>query len=209
MMRDGRHEWTGGHMRGIRVTVAAAAGCLMAMAWIAAPALADGGNSGPGGGGGRDGGRDGGGNVRDVQVRDDCDPTTFNAALGAGACVGNGDTTFAQFQAKLNPQDFGDGHWKFNPDHDTINRTDSLRPFNRGGETHTFTPVAQFGAGCVSALNTPLGLTGPPVVADCQAALANTALHPGDSRTLSNLAPGVHRYECVIHPWMRSTITVR
>jgi plastocyanin len=182
------------------MTGAAFLACAIAMVWLGTPALADGGNSGRGGGGG---------GLKDVQVRDDCDPATFNAAIGAGACVGNGGTTFAQFQAKLNPNDFGDGHWKFNPNNTTIKASDSLHPFNRGGETHTFTPVAQFGAGCVAALNTPLGLTGPPVVADCPTALSTTALHPGDSRVISNLAPGVHRYQCVIHPWMRLTVTVR
>jgi len=185
----------------MRVAFAVALGCGLAVAWAGPGALAD---SGPGGGGGRDGG----GGVRDVQVRDDCDPATFNAQLGGGACVGNGDTTFAQFQARLNPTDFGDGHWKFNPDRSDIHRGEALHPFNRGGETHTFTPVAQFGAGCVAPLNQPLGLTDPPV-ADCSTVLTTTALAPGQSRTLTNLAPGVHRYQCMIHPWMRSTITVR
>jgi plastocyanin len=27
--------------------------------------------------------------------------------------------------------------------------------------------------------------------------------------TLSNLGRGVHRFECLIHPWMQSTVTVR
>jgi hypothetical protein len=57
-------------------------------------------------------------------------------------------------------------------------------------------------------LNQPLGLTGPPA-ADCSTVLTTTALAPGRSRTLTSLAPGVHRYQCMIHPWMRSTITVR
>src|SRR5262249_12429382 len=103
----------------------------------------------------------------------------------------------------------GDDHWRFNPNNTTIKAGQSLHPFNRGGETHTFTAVAQFGPGCVAALNQPLGLTGPAAVPDCQAALANTALHPGDRRTICGLTPGVHRYMCVIHPWMRTTITVR
>ena len=38
---------------------------------------------------------------RDYRLRDDCEPTSFNAALGAGACVGNGSTTLSQFQAEL------------------------------------------------------------------------------------------------------------
>jgi hypothetical protein len=36
-----------------------------------------------------------------VQIRDDCDPTTFNAALGLKTCTGTGDTTFQDFFAEL------------------------------------------------------------------------------------------------------------
>ena len=178
-------------------------GCALALVWTGPIAPASG-DSGPGGGGGG-----GGGETRDVQVRDDCDPATFNAALGPGACVGNGDVTFQEFEAELNPRDFGEDHWRFNPDHTEIRHNEALRPFNRGGETHTFTGVAAYGPGCVQALNDGLGLTGPPVVADCAAAIAATSLAPGQSRTLRNLTPGVHRYECLIHPWMRSTVVVR
>ena len=35
--------------------------------------------------------------VRTVLMRDDCDPATFNAAVGPGTCVGDGDTTFSDF----------------------------------------------------------------------------------------------------------------
>jgi hypothetical protein len=168
----------------------------MALTWTGRGAIA-----------GADSGR--GGDVKDVQVRDDCDPATFNAVLGEGACVGGGDTTFDEFLTTLNPTDFGDDHWRNNPDRAEIKRSESLRPVNRGGEPHTFTPVAAFGAGCVAELNAPLGLTGPPA-ADCATSLAPSAiLFPGRSQTLSNLTPGVHRYQCMIHPWMRSTITVR
>jgi plastocyanin len=194
-------------MRAIRVTVAAISIWALALFWTAPTVSASGDSGGGGGGSGRDGGR--GGGVRDVQVRDECDAASFNAVLGAGACVTNGEVTFAEFSAELNPQDFGEDHWRFNPDHTEINRSEALRPFNRGGETHTFTGVAAYGPGCVAALNEPLGLTGPPVVADCQAAIAATRLAPGQSRTLTNLSPGVHRYECLIHPWMRSTVVVR
>ena len=30
-----------------------------------------------------------------IRLLDDCDPATFNAVLGDGACIGNGNTTFA------------------------------------------------------------------------------------------------------------------
>ena len=32
---------------------------------------------------------------------------------------------------------------------------------------------------------------------------------PGQSYTVTGLSKGVHRYLCVIHPWMKSTVTVR
>src|SRR5215471_11993543 len=84
--RTGGTRGQGVSMRVMRVTLAAILGCMMAMAWVGAPAFADGGHGGGGGGGGggHDAGRDdggGGGGVQDIQVRDDCDPATFNAAI--------------------------------------------------------------------------------------------------------------------------------
>ena len=40
---------------------------------------------------------------RDISLQDRCEPTTFNAAVGAGMCVGNRDVTFAEFAEDLNP----------------------------------------------------------------------------------------------------------
>ena len=37
----------------------------------------------------------------DMRLRDDCDPATFNAAVGPGTCVGGGDTTFQAFLAEF------------------------------------------------------------------------------------------------------------
>jgi hypothetical protein len=36
-----------------------------------------------------------------VNIKDDCDPATFNAAVGPGTCSGNGKTTFQDFVAQL------------------------------------------------------------------------------------------------------------
>jgi hypothetical protein len=69
--------------------------------------------------------------------------------------------------------------------------------------------VAAFGAGCVAELNGPLGLTGPPATDGATSLAPSAILFPGQSQTPSNLTPGVHRYQCMIHPRMRSTITVR
>ena len=36
-----------------------------------------------------------------LELRDDCDPATFNAVLGPGGCIGSGTTTFSTFIAEL------------------------------------------------------------------------------------------------------------
>jgi hypothetical protein len=145
--------------------------------------------------------------VKEVQVRDNCETVSFNAAIGEGTCVGTGNTTFDEFLTKLNPVDFGHGKWRFNPDDTDLKRNESLLAVNRGGEVHTFTEVAAYGPGCVALLNEPLGLTGPPA-ADC-GALPATAVAPGGSLPVAPLTPGTHRFECLIHPWMRTTVHVR
>jgi plastocyanin len=139
-------------------------------------------------------------------TRDNCDPATFDAALGQGACTGTGNTTFDEFLTELNPVGFGHHKWRFNPDDTDIKRSESLRVVNRGGEPHTFTEVDAFGAGCVAELNGPLGLDGPPA-ADC-AALPATLVPAGATTTVAGLSPGTHLFECLIHPWMRTTVHV-
>src|ERR1700748_3476230 len=82
--------------------------------------------------------------VQDVRLRDDCDPVTFNQTLGPGACIGNGGTTIAEFNAEL-AQRGSVNAWKYNPDHTDLKPGETLSVTNRGGETHTFTQVAHFG----------------------------------------------------------------
>ena len=36
-----------------------------------------------------------------IRLLDDCEPVSFNAVLGDGACIGNGHTTFDEFIAEL------------------------------------------------------------------------------------------------------------
>src|SRR6266545_3049725 len=80
---------------------------------------------------------------------------------------------------------------------------------NRGGEDHTFTEVADFGGGCIAAVNALLGLTPVPECAGFPGgAFAATTVSPGDTVTTSPLSPGIHRFECLIHPWMQTTVTV-
>jgi plastocyanin len=154
---------------------------------------------------------DDGGDVKVVKLRDNCDPATFNAAIGDGTCVAHGTrrtVTFAQFLAKLNPADFGHPKWENDPDELDLHTGDSIKAVVRGGEFHTFTEVTEFGAGCVPPINAALGLTNPPSDAQCGEYFATSGVPVGGSLTIDGLSPGPHLFMCVIHPWMRTTVDV-
>src|SRR6478736_6332690 len=74
-----------------------------------------------------------------VQIRDDCDPTTFDA-----------------FIAELSATQAAE-KWRFNPDR--MSEPRDIVAHNRGGETHSFTKVAKFGGGQVDVLNALSGNT--------------------------------------------------
>src|ERR1041385_8035532 len=96
-----------------------------------------------------------------VRLLDDCDPTTFNAVLGDGACVGNGHTTFDAFIQEL--AETQDAHkWRNQPSQMLINVGRPTFIENTGGEDHTFTEVAAFGGGSVDQLN---GISGNSIPA--------------------------------------------
>ena len=158
--------------------------------------------------------------VRTAALEDKCDPATFNAAIGPGTCVGDGDVTFAEFLDKLNPQDFGHDAWRFHFGRGHIDRGETLKAMNDGGEFHTFTEVKEFGGGCIDDLNDPLNLT---PVAECDpltqvapgvfvpTAFLTTGLDPGGSANVPGLtkAGTHHLFQCLIHPWMRLEVEVR
>jgi len=82
---------------------------------------------------------------------------------------------------------------------------------NRGGETHTFTPVAEFGGGFVDQLN---GISGNPVPAPECLNLGAIVFIPaggievGPTAGSADLPVGSHKFQCCIHPWMRTVIDV-
>jgi hypothetical protein len=145
-----------------------------------------------------------------VKVRDACDPATFNAALGAGACVGGGNVTFDDFIDRLIRT--GDQPlWSFTPEQATVPADQAIPVSNVGGEFHTFSRTVEFGGGFVEELNDLLGLeeiadgcTQPP-------GASNLFLDAGASGTISTaaLGRGTHRFLCCIHPWMRATYRVQ
>lgn len=143
-----------------------------------------------------------------VRLLDDCEPTSFNAVLGEGACVGNGHTTFDEFIAELAATQ--DAHkWRNQPSQMLLNIGRPTIVENRGGEDHTFTEVAEFGGGAVDALN---GISGnPEPVPECLGPL--DIIHAGEvvegpTAGSSDLPVGIHRFQCCIHPWMRTVIEV-
>ena len=143
-----------------------------------------------------------------VQLRDDCDPISFNAAIGAGTCVRKGSTTLTEFFDQLAKDRTVDG-WRFKPDKASLHVGDSLLATNRGGEEHTFTRVAAFGGSIVPPINAALG--NPPPPPECGAAVriasgASTAPRVAGSPALP---VGQNLFQCCIHPWMRTAITVK
>lgn len=144
---------------------------------------------------------------RQVVIRDDCDPATFNAVVGPGTCVKVGSTTFSEFVDQIIAQGRAPA-WRFAPDHLSLAAGGTLEGLNIGGETHTFTEVANFGGGCIGFLNALLGLSPVPECAGFPGGVFGATRVPaGGTRTVT-LAPGIHRFECLIHPWMRVTVDV-
>ncbi len=149
--------------------------------------------------------RTGASSVEQFRIRDDCDPTTFNAVIRPGTCVGNGDTTFADFIAQLIDDQVA-GAWRFQPDETELDVGTAIVPRNRGGETHSFTPVTMFGGGVVAILNVLSGNTVPAVIAP-GTNVPGTFIPAGGTGTGLVVHAGTQRFQCLIHPWMRSTVT--
>ncbi len=142
------------------------------------------------------------------RMYDDCDPVTF--APVPGGCIGNGKTTTEEFFAEL--EETQDAHkWRNQPEQALLNVGRPTEIENRGGEVHTFTKVAEFGGGFVDELN---GISGNPVPApECLNFgaidfLPAGAVQEGPVAGSSELPVGVNRFQCCIHPWMRTTIEV-
>jgi len=163
---------------------------------------------------------------RPVLISDDCEPASFNVPF-PGACTGNGKTTFDKFIAQLT-QHQNAFLWMFAPRESTVPVGKTLSLGNTGGETHTFTKVAEFGGGFIIPLN---DLSGNPVpVPECTpgaVVVPGTMLQPQpdgpanifveageeeDGPTAgSPILPAGQtvKFQCCIHPWMRTEIRVK
>jgi plastocyanin len=149
--------------------------------------------------------------VVQIVAVDECDPATFNAALGPEFCknvaVGSA-TKFADFLAKAHAGT-PDPNWDFEPDIVHIKKGTALSVVDQGGEPHTFTEVAHFGGGFIPDLN-----GGEPTVPECAGgfsnlAVAKTRILQGSHSQFTGLSKGEHLFECCIHPWMHVRVEVK
>lgn len=143
-----------------------------------------------------------------VKITDNCDPATFNLpppeGVGPGACVGDGEVTISDFRAEFAATGQVED-WEFDPAGEQVDAGKAVRAENEGGETHTFTEVAAFGGGFVPPLNQFAG----PTANECKfPAVASTIVPAGGTSKAVALSPGTHKFQCCIHPWMHTTITV-
>ena len=139
-----------------------------------------------------------------VLLKDECDPATF--AFVPGGCTRTEGTPFPEFAAEVAQDHKVDG-WEFDPDDAAINVSETVKATNIGGEFHTFTPVAAFGNGFVPALNNPAD---GAVIPECiPPAVFGTLVVQNASTMPVAVSAGIHRFQCCIHPWMRTTITAK
>ena len=151
------------------------------------PALADGGN-------------------KKLDIYDNCDPRDPGWAPTGGCLLEprEGDVTLAEFNrlllSPLSAAVVGHPSWRFEPTYLHVTAGKRLRVTNEGGRDHTFTQVANFGGGVVPPLS--VGLMPAPECA------ASSRIHPGDAVDVTVLKPGLHTFQCCIHPWMRAAVRV-
>jgi hypothetical protein len=140
-----------------------------------------------------------------LTLLDRCEPESFNAALGPGTCVGDGNVTFGAFIAELVKKQTHH-QWRNQPTHVALKSGRLITLTNVGGEVHTFTPVAEFGGGFIPDLN---NLSGNPIPApECLDFGTIQFLPAGSVTPVAGLPEGTHHFMCCIHPWMRTTTEV-
>ena len=152
--------------------------------------------------------------VAQIVALDECDPATFNAALGPDFCknvalaaLGYATTLSDLFQKAGNGTP--DPGWDFEPDTVHLKKGTTLIVVDQGGEPHTFTEVAHYGGGFIPDLN-----GGEATVPECaggfsNVAVAKTRILQGSQLLVPGLSKGEHLFECCIHPWMRVKVEVK
>jgi len=152
------------------------------------------------------------------KLRDGCQPATFNLpppnGAGPGTCRTdfNGQVSFEKFVDQLTAHQNAP-EWRSTPINTDIAAGTQVLLDNEGGETHTFTRVQNFGGGFVPILNRLSGNLVPAPECFAQSVGATFVPSgvegkPGPTLLESDRGKTV-KFQCCIHPWMRSEIMVR
>jgi len=146
-------------------------------------------------------------NPSEIYASDACSPSFNVALMDPTICNRKGGTPFDIFIKQLQQNKFA-GAWHFSAPRVNVTAGSFLTVENRGGETHTFTQVTQFGGGgIVGVLNEILfGTPTPPTFFFGPL----NFIPAGGEVTISSgtLTPGTHLFFCAIHPWMEETVVV-
>ncbi len=161
------------------------------------------------------------GNDPNIIMMDDCSPAdpAYDALGGCpegappGSISHRGDVPLSEFFALLTSP-LAPGHvighpsWRNEPSYISVRARQTVRVTNRGGRVHTFTPVQNFGGGFIPLLNetmTPALECGSNFVPNPSVDFVGV----GETQRLPDLAPGLHTFQCCIHPWMRAAVRVQ
>jgi plastocyanin len=149
----------------------------------------------------------------EVVLRDDCDPRDSGWDPTGGCSLRRGNVTVAEFNSlrlsPLAPSLVGHPAWWFDPNYLLVEAGKRLKVRNEGGRTHTFTEVQNFGGGRVPPLNTSQENI-PPLAPAPECVTAGVIDILGGGRdVVDGLAPGNHKFQCCIHPWMRTLVKVK
>ncbi len=143
----------------------------------------------------------------EIYASDACSPSFNVALMDPTACTRKGGTPFDVFIQQLQQNGFA-GAWHFSAPRVNVNAGSSLTVENRGGETHTFTQVTQFGGGGIVAPINEI-LFGTPTPPTFFFGPLNFVPAGGDvTISPATLTSGTHLFFCAIHPWMEETVVV-
>jgi hypothetical protein len=143
-----------------------------------------------------------------IAMLDNCDPADPEWDTVGGCALERGSVSLSEFNNLLFSPLSGTipvGHpsWRNDPSYTFTPARRMLHIRNGGGRAHTFTEVANYGGGMVPPLNGSLQVapecTSPGVV----------VVPPGGTQQIGELAPGIHKFMCCIHPWMRAAVEVK
>jgi hypothetical protein len=152
-----------------------------------------------------------------IQSRDACDPATFPPDVCNRTDNSGGVVSFGELATVL-PQKLSHPAWKFTKDQVTVKRgTPVIAEFGRGGEIHTFTDVTATGPGpgCIPDINVLLGFDPDEIGPACVelgglgGVIGRDGLFPGVPKTIDTSTPGTRIFECMLHPWMQTVVTVQ